>query len=355
MSYEVTVEPLGVTIEVEEGQTLLDAALREGVYLPHACGHGLCATCKVDILEGEVEHGDASPFALMDMERDEGKCLACTATPTSDMVIEADIEEDPDARSIPVRDFSATVSAITRFSDRIVGITLKLKDGPIDFQAGQYINLHVPAAGDRPRAFSIASPPSKADEIELNVCKVRGGAATTWLYDDLTEGTALKVTGPYGRFFVRKSRPEPMIFLAGGSGLSSPKSMILELLETGEDRQITLIYGARDQADLYYYDLFSELAEKHANFTYIPVLSNEPEDSNWQGERGFVHEAAERAFDGRFKGHVAYLCGPPPMIDACITTLMQGRLFEKEMYLEHFYDESSRDDSKAKSPLFKHI
>ena len=92
MTYEVTVEPTGDVIEVEEGQTILDAALRAGVYLPHACGHGLCATCKVDVLEGEIEHGEASPFALMDMERDEGKCLACCATPTSDLTIEADID-----------------------------------------------------------------------------------------------------------------------------------------------------------------------------------------------------------------------------------------------------------------------
>ena len=355
MSYEVVVEPLGVTIEVEEGQTLLDAALRDGVYLPHACGHGLCATCKVDILEGEVEHGDASPFALMDMERDEGKCLACTATPQSDLVIEADIEEEPDARAIPVRDHTAVVTAKTRFSDRIVGITLKLRDGPMDFQAGQYINLSVPAAGDRPRAFSIASPPSSADEIELNICKVEGGVATSWIHDELAVGAEMKFAGPYGRFFVRKSRPEPLIFLAGGSGLSSPKSMILDLLEEGDRRPMTLIYGARNQEDLYYYDLFSELAGKHPGLTYIPVLSDEPEDSDWQGERGFVHEAAERAFGGRFAGHRAYLCGPPPMIDACITSLMRGRLFEREMYLEHFYDESSRDSTRAKSPLFKHI
>jgi len=78
MTYQVTIEPLGVTIEVEEDQNILDAALRQGVYLPHACGHGLCGTCKVDVLEGDVEIGEeASPFALMDFERDEGKCLTC--------------------------------------------------------------------------------------------------------------------------------------------------------------------------------------------------------------------------------------------------------------------------------------
>ena len=77
MSYTLTIEPLGQTVEVEEGQNVLDACLRAGIWLPHACCHGLCATCKVNVVDGEVEHGDASPFALMDFEREEGKTLAC--------------------------------------------------------------------------------------------------------------------------------------------------------------------------------------------------------------------------------------------------------------------------------------
>ena len=92
MSYQLTIEPLGQTIEIEDGQTILDAALRAGIYLPHACCHGLCATCKVQVVDGEVDHGVASSFALMDFERDENKCLACCAMPESDLVIEAVFE-----------------------------------------------------------------------------------------------------------------------------------------------------------------------------------------------------------------------------------------------------------------------
>ena len=104
MSYQLTIEPLGATIEVEEGQTVLDAVLRQGLYLPHACGHGLCGTCKVQVCDGEVDHGAANPFALMDFERDDGKTLACSAMLLSDTVIEADVDEDEDARRITVDD-----------------------------------------------------------------------------------------------------------------------------------------------------------------------------------------------------------------------------------------------------------
>jgi len=351
MTYELTIEPLGQTIEIEEGQTILDAALRAGIYLPHACCHGLCATCKVDILDGEVEHGEASSFALMDFERDEGKCLACCATVEGDITIEADIEEDPDARNLPVQDYDGEVTRIESLTPTIKGVWIKL-DNPIDFQAGQYVNLELP--GDiGTRAFSIASAPSSDGEVELNIRIVPGGKGTTYVHEEMKAGERVRITGPYGRFFVKKSANVPVIFMGGGSGLSSPRSMILDLLEEGCELPITLVYGQRNRDELYYHDEFLALAEKHPNFTYVPALSDEPEGSDWDGFRGFVHDAAKAHFDNDFRDHKAYLCGPPLMIDACITTLMQGRLFERDIYTEKFI--SAADAQQVRSPLFKAI
>ncbi len=128
MGYKLEIEPTGDVVEVQEGQTILDAALRQGVYLPHACNHGLCGTCKVEVLEGEVDLGDASPFALMDVEREDGYCLACTATALEDVAIEADIDEDPDARSIPVKDFMGTVIESKMLTPRILGVWIELDE-----------------------------------------------------------------------------------------------------------------------------------------------------------------------------------------------------------------------------------
>ena len=353
MSYELTIEPLGQTIEIEDGQTILDAALRAGIYLPHACCHGLCATCKVQVVDGEVDHGEASTFALMDFEREEQKCLACCATPQSDLVIEAEIEEDVDSENLPVRDYDAVVSRIETLTPTIKGLWLKLETaGGLHFQAGQYINLELPD-GIGSRAFSIASAPNDAGEIELNVRIVPGGQGTTYLHERLTVGERLKFTGPYGRFFVKKSAQVPMIFMAGGSGLSSPRAMILDLLGEGCTLPITLVYGQRTRAELYYHDEFLALAAAHANFSYVPALSDEPADSDWTGFRGYVHDAAKAHFANDFRGHKAYLCGPPLMIDACINTLMQGRLFERDIYTEKFI--SAADAQQVRSPLFKSI
>jgi phenol/toluene 2-monooxygenase (NADH) P5/A5 len=353
MTYNVTIEPTGEVIEVEEGQTILQAALRQGVWLPFACGHGTCATCKVQVLDGDVEVGAASPFALMDIERDEGKVLACCATVQSDVTIEADIDVDPDFLGYPVADFHATVTAIVELSPTIKGVHLRL-DRPMAFQSGQYVNLELPGI-DGSRAFSLANPPGQTGEVELHVRLVEGGAATGYIHQQLKVGEQLQLSGPYGQFFVRGSQPGDLIFIAGGSGLSSPQSMILDLLEQGDSRQITLFQGARNVAELYNRELFEGLAHEYANFTYVPALSQANDDPSWRGFKGFVHDAAKAHFDGRFGGHKAYLCGPPPMIDAAISTLMQGRLFERDIFMERFLTAADGVTDSQRSALFKRI
>ncbi|HYG89263.1 MAG TPA: 2Fe-2S iron-sulfur cluster binding domain-containing protein [Azospirillum sp.] len=359
MTHTLTIEPTGDTVAVAEGQTILDACLRQGIWLPHACGHGLCGTCKVEVVDGDVDHGDASGFALMDFERDGGKTLACTARLLSDATIEADIDEEPDALRIPVRDFTGTVVRLEDLTHDVKGVFIELPGDGIAFQAGQYVNLTVPGV-EGARAFSLANPPAQRNLVELHVRLVPGGKATGWIHRDLKVGDTLTLSGPYGRFFVRKSAAAPMIFLAGGTGLSSPKSMILDLLAEGCTQPMVLIHGVRGLRDLYDRDLFEGLAAVHANLTYIPVLSDrQPGDASledgWQGETGFVHEALHRHFGGMFAGRKAYLCGPPPMIEACIRTLMQGRLFERDIFTERFLTAGDGDAGKVRSPVFKRI
>lgn len=353
MRHTITIEPIGEQIEVEDDQTILQAALRQGVWLPFACGHGTCGTCKVHVVDGDVDVGDASPFALMDIERDEGKVLACCATVESDVTIEADIDVDPDFEGYPVEDYVATVTDIVDLSPTIKGVHLKL-DRPMTFQAGQYINIELPGV-DGPRAFSLANPPSKADEVELHVRLVEGGAATTYIHEQLKAGGELNLSGPYGQFFVRSSQPGDLIFIAGGSGLSSPQSMILDLLEQNDERKIVLFQGARNLAELYNRELFEALDRDHSNFTYVPALSQADEDPAWKGFRGYVHEAAKAHCNGRFAGNKAYLCGPPPMIDAAITALMQGRLFERDIFMEKFLTAADGAEDTQRSALFKKI
>ncbi|MDX2471452.1 MAG: 2Fe-2S iron-sulfur cluster binding domain-containing protein [SAR324 cluster bacterium] len=350
MSYLVTIEPIGEQIEVEEGQTILDAALRSGVWLPFACGHGNCATCKIDLIDGEVDHGHASDFALMDMERQEGKILACCATPLSDLVVEADLEEEKDALRHSVGDFVGKVIAITDLTPSIKGFELEVDDS-FKFQAGQYVNLTIEGV-EGTRAFSIANAPQKTGILELHVRLVERGAGTTWLHENLQLGMELNFSGPYGNFFVRRSAAKPMIFIAGGSGLSSPKGMIEDLLATGCTEQITLVHGCRNPKEVYFKSHFEALAVKYKNFEYFPVVGQSSEA--WEGAVGYADNVLSTRFGGRYEGSQAYLCGPPPMVDSVINSLMKGRLFERDIFMENFFNNAS-DAPKKGSPLFKKI
>lgn len=353
MSHSLTIEPTGESVTVADGQTILDACLRSGVWLPHACSHGLCGACKVTVVTGEFDHGDASNFALMDFERDEGVTLACTATLTSDAVIEADVDDDPDSLRIPVRDVTGTVAALVDLTHDVKGVFIDLPGEGLRFQAGQYVQLSIPGSAEN-RSYSIANPPSQPNRIELHVRLVPGGKASGWVHQDLKVGDAVRLAGPYGRFFVRKSAAAPMIFLAGGAGLSSPKAMILELLAEGCAHEMLLIHGVRAKRDLYDHALFTDLAARHPNLTYVPVLSEPSADDAWDGETGFVHEALQRRYGGVFAGRKAYLCGPPPMVEACVRALMQGRLFERDIFTEQFLTQGG-PGAKPRSAVFKRI
>ena len=353
MSYELTVEPLGEVVRVKEGQTILDACLRHGLYLPHVCTHGRCSTCKVEVLDGEVDIGEATDFALMDFERQAGKRLACTATLRTNATIEADIDEDEDAERHAVVDLIGTVTAVVDLTPTIKGITVSLPED-FAFQAGQYVNVHLPGL-ERPRAFSMANPPSSANTLELQVKRVPEGPGTAYLHDTLAIGDPLRISGPYGQFFVRFSAETPMIFVAGGSGLSAVRSMILDIAEEGFEEDVWLFYGAREACELVDHALWLAMAEEHDAFHYVPALSHCPAGSGWKGCTGFIHEHLSEPFGGRFSGNTAYLCGPPKMIDACLTTLMQGRLFERDIYTEKFFSERDGDAALSKSPLFRRI
>ena len=278
VTYELTIEPLGQTVEVEEGQTLLDASLRAGVYLPHACGHGLCGTCKVQVLDGEIDHGEASSFALMDFEREEGLCLACCATAESDVTIEADIDEEPDALNLPVRDGHRHRQPHREPDADHQG---RVRDRSTTRRACR----------SRPASTSTSSCPTATatgrsrsptrrrnpHEIELDVRLVPGGAATTWIHEQLAVGDQLRLSGPYGRFFVRSSAEHADVVPRRRLGPVQPPLDDPRSAGAGLRRCRSRWSTARATATSCTTSTSSRRSPReYPNFTYVPALSNEP-------------------------------------------------------------------------------
>ncbi|MEM8852492.1 MAG: 2Fe-2S iron-sulfur cluster binding domain-containing protein [Pseudomonadota bacterium] len=334
--YTVRLEPVNVEFEVEEDETILDAAFRQGIALPHGCKEGQCSACKCTLLEGEVDLAKYSTFALNDMERDQGGILLCRSKALSDLDVELHyFDEELLEKAIAVKTFTGHISHIERLTHDIRCVTIDLEQ-PLKFWAGQYVDITVTTqnAETITRSFSMANPPSETQKLQFIIKRYPGGQFSGELDEGgaIAVGAPVKVTGPYGGCFRRDGRDGHVILVAAGSGMSPIWSILHDHIASGEQRPVVFFYGARTQKDLFYLEALAELTEGSPSIQFIPVLSDADDDDSWTGERGMVHEAVARhlnALDLDGVGDV-YACGPPPMIEALTPALyMNGFEFER--------------------------
>ena len=198
----------------------------------------------------------------------------------------------------------------------------------------------------------MANPPTEPRRLEFHIRRVPGGAATDgWVFATLAVGDTIAVSGPYGRFVLRTGHDEPAIMVAGGTGLAPITSMIRHAL-TNDAYQghLTLYQGVRSREWLYGEAEFRALEAAHpVRFRYRPCLSEEDVEGYGHGLVTAVIEADHRTLTG----HTGYLCGPPPMVEAALKTLMSRRLFPRDIYREDFFNEADKASGGVRSPLIK--
>lgn len=334
--HKVRLEPVGVELEVEEGETVLDAAFRQGVALPHGCKEGQCSACKCILNEGDVEMLKYSTFALSDPEKESGQVLLCRTLVYSDIEVELlNYDEELLSRSIAVREFSGRLAQVEPLTHDIVRIAIDL-DEPMKFWAGQYADLTLPDAGIT-RSYSMGNPPSEPGRLQFIIKKYQGGAFSTAI-GEAKAGDRITLKGPYGSCFRRENREGPMILVGGGSGMAPLLSILIDQAASGETRPVRFFYGARTAKDLFGLDLFAELGASMPDFKFIPALSHPEEGEDWDGERGFVHDVLRRhllEMDDVEQAD-AYGCGPPPMIDSATPVMQVAGIEPDRMYFDKF-------------------
>jgi CDP-4-dehydro-6-deoxyglucose reductase, E3 len=335
--FQVKVEPSGHGFTAKEGETVLQAALREGILLPYSCRTGSCGTCKGTVLSGAVEHGEYDAKALSDDERAAGKALFCQAKPISPLLIK--IREVVAPKDVAVKLLPARIVKLERAADDVMVMQLKLPQHErLDFLAGQYIDILL-RDGQR-RSFSIANPPP-ADTIELHIRHVVNGQFTGQVFTQLKEKDLLRFRGPLGMFFLRdeEAGPDaarrPIIFVAGGTGFAPIKAMVLDAIARGLKRPMHLYWGARTPRDLYMNALAQSWTSLLSDFRYTPVLSHLPLGEPWGGRTGWPHEAVLADYPD-LSGHDVYASGPPPMIDAIRASFFARGLAEERLHYDSF-------------------
>ena len=318
MTFKLSLLPSGRQLKVMADETLLNAAIREGVGLPYGCRDGACGSCKSKLLEGRVIHGAHPQKALSNDEEAAGLILTCCAKPQSDCVVEA--RSVPGAGEFAVLKMPTRVLSLQRPAPDVVLLRLQLPaNQQFRYHAGQYVEFML--AGGVRRSYSMANAPAQLGSppaIELHIRHLPGGLFTDAVFGSMKEKDILRIEGPFGSFFLRDEAADPtkpMILLASGTGLAPIKAIIEQMRDQGLTRPAQLYWGCRSRVDLYLHDWALQAAAELPWLRYIPVLSEPRPEDGWDGRTGYVHEAV-MADHPDLSRHQVYACGAPLMVEA---------------------------------------
>ena len=369
---DVTIEINGDTdknIVTRPGGTLLSALAGQSVFLPSACGGGgTCAMCECQVMEGG---GEILPTETGHISRNKAKDswrLACQVKIKQDMKIHV-----PD-EIFSIQKWEATVESNNNVATFIKELVLNLPEGEnLNFQAGGYIQIDIPeyhnltfsdfdiekeyhpdwdqykiwdliANNEEPvfRAYSMANHPAEGNRVMLNVRiatpppplwnEAPPGLASSYIFN-LKPGDKVTISGPYGEFFIKDSERE-MVYIGGGAGMAPMRSHLFHLFQTLKTgRQVSFWYGARSVREMFYDEHFKDIEKKFPNFTYNVALSEPMAEDNWSGYKGFIHQVLHDEYLMKHDDPTEieyYMCGPPPMINAC-DNMLDSLGVDKEM------------------------
>jgi CDP-4-dehydro-6-deoxyglucose reductase len=310
----VTVPKSGRSFSAEPAHSVLDAALRAGLNLPHSCKSGNCGSCRARLIEGRVRYPNGPPLGLSDAESADGLILLCQARAETDLAIETFEPALPE--EVLIKRLPGRIERTLTLAHDVIAVYLKLPAAErFDFHPGQYVDVLL--SRGRRRSFSIASPPHDSRLLELHVRLAPGGEFTGPLFAGRMAGALLDIEGPLGHFVYRPppahAAAAPMLLVGGGTGLAPLMSILRHVTEQGLARDMTLYWGVRAERDLYAHAALERLSQRAPGFRYVPVLS-EP-SAAWKGLAGPVHEAVLAEVTDLAR-HEVYASGPPAMIEA---------------------------------------
>ncbi|MBF6568428.1 MAG: 2Fe-2S iron-sulfur cluster binding domain-containing protein [Candidatus Binataceae bacterium] len=320
-------------ITVAAGEYVLDAALRQEIALVHQCRSGSCSTCVAQMMDGDLRMDPSRAHSLIPAEIVQGRRLLCSTLAHADSSVRLDYPSDLLEEAGP-KLFSATVEDAAMVSDTVVRLVLKAPRG-IDFayHSGQYVRVKVPGT-DQWRSYSMASLPRDLPKLEFLIRLILGGAMSEYLTARCEPGDEIEVEGPLGAFILRES-PAPHVFVAGGTGVAPIISMLDSIRRrSGVKPPMLLSFGCASDSQFFYRD------EVELRAAWMPQLRlrlsadrvEDPASGLVQGNPVQVLTPEDAADPDT----VAYLCGPPPMIEAARRRLNELGVDPEHIYAEQF-------------------
>lgn len=337
MQYQIRIETTGQSFNIEAGESIIQAARRQGIRLPYGCQNGRCGSCVGSLVSGSVTYPGGRPDALDAAGLPDDNAVFCQAVPSSDLTIRVRTSNNTDAP--PVIAVPCRAQQLDRLSHDVMRVMLKIPGSEkFEFLAGQYIEFIL--KDGRRRAFSIANAPHDTEFLELHIRYISGGSFTGHVFDDMRDREMLRMEGPLGSFYIRENSDRPIILMGGGTGFAPLKSMLEHMFHSGITRPVHLFWGARSKQDLYLHELPLRWQQEHTNFTYTPVLSHPFPEDQWAGETGLVTDAVVSACPD-LSSYDIYMSGAPAMIDTATPLFIDHQADIHSLYSDAF--EFARD------------
>ena len=321
----------GVTrfIDANAGETIADAAYRQGINLPMVCRNGACGACKCFAESGRYDLGEEYiEDALSEAEAEQGYVLTCQMRAESDCVIR--VPAASDVCKTQQASYQAAISNVRQLSESTIALSIKSASlNQLAFLPGQYVNLQVPGS-DQTRAYSFSSL-QKDGEVSFLIRNVPGGLMSSFLTSLAKVGDSVSLAGPLGAFYLREIK-RPLLLLAGGTGLAPFTAMLEKIAEQGSEHPLHLIYGVTNDFDLVELDRLEAFAARIPNFSFSACVAS-PDSQH--PLKGYVtqHIEPRHLNDGDVD---VYLCGPPPMVEAVSQYIREQGIAPANFYYEKF-------------------
>ena len=333
MAFKITIAGSQTQFIAESRESILDAALRQGVHLPYGCRSGQCGACRARLVEGQVvpREGSGADRAGAGETRPQQDILLCQTQADGDVTVA--IRELPEAMKMPIQLLPARVESILPVSRSVTVLTLKTSaHSPLQFLPGQYVDFLLD--GGKRRSFSLASS-EIGSRLEFHIRHLPGGLFSDKHMRNLRPRDIVRIEGPFGRFYLRDSG-RPLLFVAGGTGFAPVKAVLEQLWRGGRlQRRVFLYRGVRHSSDLYMEEIIAGWRARYPTFRYVPVVSDPHDDPQWTGRTGLVHEAVLADVSDLVDFDV-YACGPPVMVQALSEALFQRGLAPQRFYSDAF-------------------
>jgi len=258
---------------------------------------------------------------LRESWKNRGYLLACMCRPETDLRLEL---PDADVR------ITARIDALEWLSAEVIRLRL-LCQTPLDFRAGQYVTLR--RSDGLARSYSIANLPGDQSMLEHHVRWVPNGSMSNWIATEARVGDSVEITGPAGECFYAPERPEqPLLLVGTGTGLAPLYGILQDALAHRHKGPIHLFHGARRPSGLYLHSELSSLAEAHSQFTYTPVVMDDPLPGMTAGSIDkvvFEHHPKLNRWRG-------FICGNPTIVNSLRKKLFLAGMNLREIFADPF-------------------